>query len=91
MYGEECVDRIFAIIKNAKYQERRRSNRAVGINRDRTVENQRRFNLSLRSQRRLFLKKISSLFEITCIFCKSQSGYKKRGGQDNDVKAISAA
>ena len=44
----------------------------------------------MRSKRRLFLQKISSLFEITCIFCKSQSGYKKIGDQDNDVELVRA-
>lgn len=90
MYGEESVDRIFAIIKNNNCQEKRRANRAAGIPRDRNAEAQRRINISERSNRRAYLGKIASLFEITCIFCKSLSGYKKIGQEDNDVQMVRA-
>ena len=88
VYGEESLDRIFQTIKNDRYQEKRRANRAAGKNRDRTAERARRINISVRSKRRLYLTKISSVFEITCIFCKSQSGSMKIGVEDTDVKKV---
>ena len=76
-YGIDDIDRIFdVIIKNQKKQEKRRNDRANGRPRDRP-DNARRYNLSIRTQKKNFCKKIISLFEKRCVFCQRYTGDEK--------------
>ena len=85
-YNNQDIHRIFDIIKNQKKQAKRRIDRENGIPR---ADHANRGNNSIRTQKKLFCQKITSLFEKRCVFCKRYTGFEtielRDVGTDVDV------
>ena len=76
-YQSNDLDDVMTKIKNQRRQIKRYQQRTMGIKRSRQEENRQEMD-----PKKVFQLKISSMYEIFCVFCKTLNGEERL--QDND-------
>ena len=79
-YQSNDVNDIMRKIKNQRRQNKRDQEKTMGIKRSRQEENRQETD-----PKKLFQLKISSIYEIFCVFCKTLNGEERLQHNDQDL------